>query len=157
MGNLHGYLTSSAQHGTAATGIVLQPKPLPSNPIVHTQVACLDSHAPAVSVFVNLTAFFDDGCEATLKAGVMPKLVALLRETDDTGLRRFGLSALRNLLNNDSGNGFASRTPHSLTHAYTRARASSHHITSQPYAAETRPQARRRRFAMVQLMLWQPT
>lgn len=110
MGNLHGYLTSSAQHGTAATGAPLQPKHLPSNPIVYTQVACLDSHAPAVSVFVNLTAFFDDGCEATLKAGVMPKLVALLRETDDTGLRRFGLSALRNLLNNDSGNGFASLT-----------------------------------------------
>lgn len=70
---------------------------------VRNLVMSMDAHPQSISVFANLTSFFDEGCVEALKHGVMPKIVAVMRDTKDGLLRRFAAMTLRNIVNNDVG------------------------------------------------------
>ena len=66
-------------------------------------MASLDAHPASISVFTNLTSFFDEGAVTALKFGVMPKIVKVMREATDVVLRQHSVMTLRNIVNNDTG------------------------------------------------------
>lgn len=70
---------------------------------VKNLVKSLNDHPASISVFANLTSFFDEGAIQCLKFGVMPELVKVMRESTDVTLRKHSVMTLRNIVNNDSG------------------------------------------------------